>query len=69
VDEALMGPQLGFAVEQLMELAGLSVAAALAAEYPPDTHRSARAAAEACVPCGGNPGGRAPAQHAHTCAR
>lgn len=38
VDEELMGP-LGFSVDQLMELAGLSVAAAVAAEYPADTHR------------------------------
>lgn len=33
-----MGP-LGFSVDQLMELAGLSVACALAAEYPPTTHK------------------------------
>ena len=33
VDEALMGP-LGFSVDQLMELAGLSVAVAVAKEYP-----------------------------------
>jgi hypothetical protein len=39
VDEELMGP-LGFSVDQLMELAGLSVACALAAEFPPSTHRS-----------------------------
>lgn len=32
-----MGP-LGFSVDQLMELAGLSVAHALAAEYPVATH-------------------------------
>ena len=32
-----MGP-LGFSVDQLMELAGLSVAASLAAEYPPASH-------------------------------
>jgi NAD(P)H-hydrate epimerase len=38
VDEELMG-HLGFSVDQLMELAGLSVAAAVAAKYPPDTHR------------------------------
>lgn len=38
VDEELMGP-LGFSVDQLMELAGLSVACSLAAEYPVDTHR------------------------------
>lgn len=40
MDEELMGP-LGFSVDQLMELAGLSVAAAVAAEYPADTHRCA----------------------------
>ena len=34
VDEELMGP-LGFSVDQLMELAGLSVASAVAAEYAP----------------------------------
>jgi len=33
VDEELMGP-LGFSVDQLMELAGLSVATSLASEYP-----------------------------------
>lgn len=38
VDEELMGP-LGFSVDQLMELAGLSVACSLAAEFPADTHR------------------------------
>eukprot|EP00775_Hariotina_reticulata_P002501 gene2501-2805_t len=37
VDEELMGP-LGFSVDQLMELAGLSVACAVAAEYPPTSH-------------------------------
>lgn len=34
VDEQLMGP-LGFSVDQLMELAGLSVACAVAAESTP----------------------------------
>lgn len=38
VDEELMGP-LGFSVDQLMELAGLSVACALAAEFPPHSHK------------------------------
>lgn len=38
VDEELMGP-LGFSVDQLMELAGLSVAASLAAEYPSALHK------------------------------
>jgi hypothetical protein len=33
-----MGP-LGFSVDQLMELAGLSVAASLAAEFPPHSHK------------------------------
>ena len=33
VDEQLMGP-LGFSVDQLMELAGLSVAQSIEAEYP-----------------------------------
>lgn len=37
LDEELMGP-LGFSVDQLMELAGLSVATAVATEYP---HRCA----------------------------
>lgn len=37
VDEELMGP-LGFSVDQLMELAGLSVACSLAAEYPAASH-------------------------------
>ncbi|GMH45062.1 hypothetical protein BSKO_13019 [Bryopsis sp. KO-2023] len=39
VDEELMGP-LGFSVDQLMELAGLSVACSLASEYPQTSHRS-----------------------------
>ncbi len=39
-----MGP-LGFAIEQLMELAGLSVACALAAEYPAATHKRVLVAA------------------------
>ena len=30
-----MSPQLGFSLDQLMELAGLSVATALASEYGP----------------------------------
>ena len=33
-----MGP-LGFSVDQLMELAGLSVAQSIEAEFPPDTHK------------------------------
>ena len=38
IDEELMGP-LGFSVDQLMELAGLSVACSLASEYPPASHK------------------------------
>jgi NAD(P)H-hydrate epimerase len=38
IDEELMGP-LGFSVDQLMELAGLSVACSIAAEYPATTHK------------------------------
>lgn len=33
-----MGP-LGFSVDQLMELAGLSVAQAVHEQYPPTTHK------------------------------
>lgn len=38
IDEELMGP-LGFSVDQLMELAGLSVACSLAAEFPASSHK------------------------------
>ncbi|QDZ19968.1 pyridoxamine 5'-phosphate oxidase [Chloropicon primus] len=38
VDEELMGPRLGFSVDQLMELAGLSCACALAEVYDKATH-------------------------------
>ena len=38
IDAKLMGPQYGFTLEQLMELAGLSVAAATREVYPPETH-------------------------------
>ena len=37
IDEELMGP-LGFSVDQLMELAGLSVACSVASEYPSTSH-------------------------------
>lgn len=51
IDEQLMGP-LGFSVDQLMELAGLSVAAALAEVYKLNEH------ARVLVICGpGNNGG------------
>ena len=39
IDEKLMGPAYGFSIDQLMELAGLSVACAIAEVYPPRTHR------------------------------
>ena len=35
VDVQLMGPKHGFSIDQLMELAGLAVAYAVAYEYPP----------------------------------
>ena len=38
MDEELMGP-LGFSVDQLMELAGLSVAQAVRTEFLPSSHR------------------------------
>jgi NAD(P)H-hydrate epimerase len=38
IDAKLMGPEYGFTLEQLMELAGLSVAAATREVYPPKTH-------------------------------
>ncbi|XP_078164534.1 pyridoxin (pyrodoxamine) 5'-phosphate oxidase [Carex rostrata] len=51
IDEILMGP-LGFSVDQLMELAGLSVAAAIAEVYKPSESR------KVLVICGpGNNGG------------
>ena len=51
LDDELMG-SLGFCLEQLMELAGLSVAAAVAEVYPPSSH------GRALVLCGpGNNGG------------
>lgn len=37
VDEELMG-FLGFSIDQLMELAGLSVASSIMAEYPPSQY-------------------------------
>jgi len=35
IDQELMGDKYGFSIDQLMELAGLSVAAAVTAAYPP----------------------------------
>ncbi|KAH9616345.1 hypothetical protein KSS87_018323 [Heliosperma pusillum] len=51
IDETLMGP-LGFSVDQLMELAGLSVACAIAEVYKPDEYNRVLAV---CGP--GNNGG------------
>jgi hydroxyethylthiazole kinase-like uncharacterized protein yjeF len=54
VDQLLMGPQYGFTVEQLMELAGLAVALAVAEQYPLSPTHPSRVL---CV-CGpGNNGG------------
>ena len=52
IDEKLMGPEYGFTLEQLMELAGLSVAAATREVYPPETHRRVL-----CLSGPGNNGG------------
>jgi pyridoxal 5'-phosphate synthase / NAD(P)H-hydrate epimerase len=38
LDVDLMSPELGFSIYQLMELAGLSCAGAISAEYPTSTH-------------------------------
>merc|ERR1719330_2274928 len=38
VDADLMSQEGGFSIDQLMELAGLSVASALAKEYPVESH-------------------------------
>ena len=52
IDEKLMGPEFGFSIDQLMELAGLSVASALCEVYPP------RSYGRVLVLCGpGNNGG------------
>lgn len=40
LDADLMGP-LGFSIDQLMELAGLSVACSIAEQYPPSSHNKA----------------------------
>ncbi|ODN85663.1 NAD(P)H-hydrate epimerase [Cryptococcus wingfieldii CBS 7118] len=52
IDEELMGPHGAFSIDQLMELAGLSCAQALAKSYPAKSHR------RLMVACGpGNQGG------------
>eukprot|EP00877_Chromochloris_zofingiensis_P011471 jgi/Chrzof1/6578/Cz19g01210.t1 len=38
LDKELMGPEVSFSVDQLMELAGLSVASATYEEFRKDTH-------------------------------
>jgi NAD(P)H-hydrate epimerase len=38
VDVDLMSAELGFSIDQLMELAGLSVACSVHHAYPPNTH-------------------------------
>eukprot|EP00123_Amoebidium_parasiticum_P014013 comp22280_c0_seq1/m.32985 comp22280_c0_seq1/g.32985 ORF comp22280_c0_seq1/g.32985 comp22280_c0_seq1/m.32985 type:complete len:262 (-) comp22280_c0_seq1:302-1087(-) len=54
VDVQLMGPKYAFSIDQLMELAGLSVACAIAKEYPAET----MGALKMLVVCGpGNNGG------------
>jgi len=54
IDALLMGPEYGYTLEQLMELAGLACAQALHKVFPPDTHR------RVLVCCGpGNQGGDA----------
>ncbi|SCU96430.1 LAME_0F16226g1_1 [Lachancea meyersii CBS 8951] len=54
LDKDLMGPEIGFTLEQLMELAGLSVAQAVLKEFP----RSQRTKSQVLVLAGpGNNGG------------
>ncbi|KAK5780631.1 NADHX epimerase PWA37_003275 [Arxiozyma heterogenica] len=40
IDKELMGPQVGFTLQQLMELAGFSVAQAIQREYPLNQNRN-----------------------------
>jgi NAD(P)H-hydrate epimerase len=40
LDEVLMGPEVGFSVDQLMELAGFSVAQCVHKLFPPAANRS-----------------------------
>lgn len=49
-----MGPTYGFSIDQLMELAGLAVAYAVAHEYPPALfgRRSAHAGKHVGIVCG-----------------
>ncbi|KAK4394602.1 Pyridoxine/pyridoxamine 5'-phosphate oxidase 1, chloroplastic, partial [Sesamum angolense] len=61
VDEILMGP-LGFSVDQLMELAGLSVATSIAEVYKPDEHNRILAI---CGPGNNGGDGLVAARHLH----
>ncbi|EGF76991.1 hypothetical protein BATDEDRAFT_14547, partial [Batrachochytrium dendrobatidis JAM81] len=40
IDVELMGPAIGYSIDQLMELAGLSVAQAISREYASSTHKN-----------------------------
>ncbi|KAL0318392.1 UNVERIFIED_CONTAM: Pyridoxine/pyridoxamine 5'-phosphate oxidase 1, chloroplastic [Sesamum angustifolium] len=61
IDEILMGP-LGFSVDQLMELAGLSVATSIAEVYKPDEHNRILAI---CGPGNNGGDGLVAARHLH----
>ncbi|GER38539.1 pyridoxine/pyridoxamine 5'-phosphate oxidase [Striga asiatica] len=61
IDEILMGP-LGFSVDQLMELAGLSVAASIAEVYKPTEHNRVLAI---CGPGNNGGDGLVAARHLH----
>ncbi|KAK6148443.1 hypothetical protein DH2020_019355 [Rehmannia glutinosa] len=61
IDEILMGP-LGFSVDQLMELAGLSVATSIAEVYKPDEHNRVLAI---CGPGNNGGDGLVAARHLH----
>eukprot|EP00871_Galdieria_phlegrea_P005275 jgi/Galph1/5749/GphlegSOOS_G4368.1 len=64
VDQLLMGPNYGFSVEQLMELAGLAVALAIVRQYPIGEAYNQRVL---CV-CGpGNNGGDGLVASRHLC--
>jgi len=45
LDADLMGPEMGFSIDQLMELAGLSVASVVSKAYPVEKHRRVLAVA------------------------
>ena len=62
LDRELMGPELGFELAQLMELAGLSVACALQEAFPPRTHPRVLAL---CGPGNNGGDGLVAARHLH----